>query len=107
LQGCHTVPMRFFKGYAHPRVLHSFLTRRSSDLRNASSSGRYAPAAINCVAFSNRGHAIFCPLIRSTCRRACIGTSMAVPAIEVRSEEHTSELQSRGHLVCRLLLEKK
>src|SRR5215208_7299736 len=25
----------------------------------------------------------------------------------LRSEEHTSELQSRGHLVCRLLLEKK
>src|SRR5690625_6043516 len=28
-------------------------------------------------------------------------------SIEARSEEHTSELQSRGHLVCRLLLEKK
>src|SRR5437870_13045171 len=28
-------------------------------------------------------------------------------AVELRSEEHTSELQSRGHLVCRLLLEKK
>src|SRR5687768_17681866 len=28
-------------------------------------------------------------------------------AAEVRSEEHTSELQSRLHLVCRLLLEKK
>ena len=27
--------------------------------------------------------------------------------IEIRSEEHTSELQSRLHLVCRLLLEKK
>src|SRR3989442_11748687 len=27
--------------------------------------------------------------------------------VEVRSEEHTSELQSRPHLVCRLLLEKK
>src|SRR5690625_5680529 len=27
--------------------------------------------------------------------------------ITPRSEEHTSELQSRGHLVCRLLLEKK
>src|SRR5439155_23422419 len=27
--------------------------------------------------------------------------------VEFRSEEHTSELQSRGHLVCRLLLEKK
>src|SRR5437870_1018459 len=26
---------------------------------------------------------------------------------DLRSEEHTSELQSRGHLVCRLLLEKK
>src|SRR5687768_17769174 len=29
------------------------------------------------------------------------------PAAERRSEEHTSELQSRLHLVCRLLLEKK
>src|SRR2546422_5574526 len=28
-------------------------------------------------------------------------------AVEPRSEEHTSELQSRLHLVCRLLLEKK
>src|SRR5439155_18741208 len=27
--------------------------------------------------------------------------------VQMRSEEHTSELQSRGHLVCRLLLEKK
>src|SRR5437870_13075688 len=27
--------------------------------------------------------------------------------LRFRSEEHTSELQSRGHLVCRLLLEKK
>src|SRR5437660_5504148 len=31
---------------------------------------------------------------------------LEVPA-DGRSEEHTSELQSRGHLVCRLLLEKK
>src|SRR5437660_6676112 len=29
------------------------------------------------------------------------------PSCGPRSEEHTSELQSRGHLVCRLLLEKK
>src|SRR2546422_10853831 len=29
------------------------------------------------------------------------------PALGLRSEEHTSELQSRLHLVCRLLLEKK
>src|SRR6266508_6405048 len=31
----------------------------------------------------------------------------ATPKVAPRSEEHTSELQSRGHLVCRLLLEKK
>src|SRR3712207_8102635 len=29
------------------------------------------------------------------------------PRLDVRSEEHTSELQSRQYLVCRLLLEKK
>src|SRR5690625_6484670 len=33
---------------------------------------------------------------------------LLISAISIsRSEEHTSELQSRGHLVCRLLLEKK
>src|SRR5439155_26888279 len=34
-------------------------------------------------------------------------SALVPPAIVPRSEEHTSELQSRGHLVCRLLLEKK
>src|SRR5690625_6109602 len=34
-------------------------------------------------------------------------TGAVVPVDGGRSEEHTSELQSRGHLVCRLLLEKK
>src|SRR5437660_3344943 len=32
---------------------------------------------------------------------------LQLPFLDFRSEEHTSELQSRGHLVCRLLLEKK
>src|SRR5437660_8428293 len=32
---------------------------------------------------------------------------MHAEKMAARSEEHTSELQSRGHLVCRLLLEKK
>src|SRR5690625_6175278 len=36
-----------------------------------------------------------------------VGAPPAAGFAEVRSEEHTSELQSRGHLVCRLLLEKK
>src|SRR5690606_41259341 len=35
------------------------------------------------------------------------GKSNALVAAAVRSEEHTSELQSRENLVCRLLLEKK
>ena len=34
-------------------------------------------------------------------------SQIAVNQEEARSEEHTSELQSRLHLVCRLLLEKK
>src|SRR5947199_6107271 len=33
--------------------------------------------------------------------------ALAADALEARSEEHTSELQSLRHLVCRLLLEKK
>src|SRR5690625_5755991 len=33
--------------------------------------------------------------------------NLGASAENLRSEEHTSELQSRGHLVCRLLLEKK
>src|SRR5207253_8038495 len=51
---------------------------------------------------------------RAWCRRAQAGQSggrwerpRGPPGSPVRSEEHTSELQSRGHLVCRLLLEKK
>src|SRR3712207_7978296 len=34
-------------------------------------------------------------------------TDDADPHVTIRSEEHTSELQSRQYLVCRLLLEKK
>src|SRR5436305_7904691 len=39
---------------------------------------------------------------RASCRSRC-----AAGDASFRSEEHTSELQSRPHLVCRLLLEKK
>src|SRR5690625_6104534 len=42
------------------------------------------------------------------CGRSRSRTATEFPtAIRSRSEEHTSELQSRGHLVCRLLLEEK
>src|SRR5439155_26614941 len=40
-------------------------------------------------------------------RRRTPGRERRRPRAGMRSEEHTSELQSRGHLVCRLLLEKK
>src|SRR3712207_8636581 len=36
-----------------------------------------------------------------------VAVAAPVPRSHVRSEEHTSELQSRQYLVCRLLLEKK
>src|SRR2546429_5317714 len=40
-------------------------------------------------------------------RKAGLRLDLAEWAMKKRSEEHTSELQSRLHLVCRLLLEKK
>src|SRR5439155_23774143 len=42
-------------------------------------------------------------VVKTSAQRTLIGVIDGVG----RSEEHTSELQSRGHLVCRLLLEKK
>src|SRR2546429_5295467 len=46
---------------------------------------------------------------RNSCSaaRCCPRSKPTGPAGKGRSEEHTSELQSRLHLVCRLLLEKK
>src|SRR5437868_12691498 len=74
----------FFKcSAAHP-ALHSFPTRRSSDLiprRGAGNRGGANEGACRCAERIHRGRGI-------------------------RSEEHTSELQSRFDLVCRLLLEK-
>src|SRR5690625_7608940 len=50
-------------------------------------------------------------LLKSLPKRKSIADQVIDPSNELdkfkRSEEHTSELQSRGHLVCRLLLEKK
>src|SRR5438445_6823768 len=75
----------YYFSRAH-RELHSFPTRRSSDLTpssySRSSSARRAPSTAS--------------------------YSEATPQNRrPRSEEHTSELQSRQYLVCRLLLEKK
>src|SRR5437868_8152418 len=49
-----------------------------------------------------------CPVsIKMYCRRGAVCQSLQWSAGKQRSEEHTSELQSRFDLVCRLLLEKK
>src|SRR5258705_5430738 len=54
-----------------------------------------------------------CALDEGTDRRVAMVLAEPLPAVllwhetEQRSEEHTSELQSLRHLVCRLLLEKK
>src|SRR3712207_7326791 len=55
------------------------------------------------AAFPAGGGGRPCSTPRRTARRPARGTSRRSP----RSEEHTSELQSRQYLVCRLLLEKK
>src|SRR5206468_12913184 len=82
----HPLPSSFFfQSYGDHRDLHSFPTRRSSDLLVRGRRSR-SPSAALATASSARGSSI--------CDSA-------------RSEEHTSELQSRSDLVCRLLLEKK
>src|SRR5205085_12343886 len=83
------------------RDLHSFPTRRSSDLlgirTSAFRSSRYSDFfdAKCWSAFSELG------MRRRLFRR------LAERKVGMRSEEHTSELQSQSNLVCRLLLEKK
>src|SRR3712207_8993130 len=47
------------------------------------------------------------PLMRCSGPRCFQSVARPSPHIGIRSEEHTSELQSRQYLVCRLLLEKK
>src|SRR5205823_15128226 len=89
----------FFERSAHHRNLHSFPTRRSSDLRNPS--GVRSTEAWNAATPSGS--------IRSLSGECPTRSARALSAARnnTRSEEHTSELQSLAYLVCRLLLEKK
>src|SRR5699024_11860006 len=95
------------------RRLHSFPTRRSSDLRDGDRDDRHLRGL---VANRLRGQrwersrstigSGISPTASRTCpREAWPMNSFGRP--KRRSEEHTSELQSRFDLVCRLLLEKK
>src|SRR5690606_41586418 len=82
----------FFSSSSGPhRDLHSFPTRRSSDLWPCDPS-------------------LLLPLHRrlpGAARQNTLATPEGNHVMKTRSEEHTSELQSRENLVCRLLLEKK
>src|SRR5207302_10401400 len=86
----------FFYRSGHPRALHSFPTRRSSDLGWV-----YLPCRIP----EEMWRAFRLECFRKELRH----TELIRQLLEshLRSEEHTSELQSRENLVCRLLLEKK
>src|SRR5207249_10070760 len=97
----------------HLRDLHSFPTRRSSDLKNPPEDGISRDGMIPATVFQEHTHdPRDCPCCRPrfhchVCRiRAGHGCAPGRRSRE-RSEEHTSELQSRFDLVCRLLLEKK
>src|SRR5207244_11108309 len=99
----------------HDPSLHSFPTRRSSDLWgniNAASltfSGAFTRSGYN-VTSSGLGYADFLLGAVSSWNAGytpITGARQMNPQVFVRSEEHTSELQSPDHLVCRLLLEKK
>src|SRR5205085_11615176 len=85
----------FFYSYGHHQYLPSFPTRRSSDLEVFPA---VASEARVCVLEARE-------LLEAAEARAY--RALAELAEEVRSEEHTSELQSQSNLVCRLLLEKK
>src|SRR2546429_7043331 len=75
-------------------TLFPYTTLFRSHVGNAGGANRVSPAGI--------------PKKKTSCRdgkmRAPSTSGKTLPS---RSEEHTSELQSRLHLVCRLLLEKK
>src|SRR5947209_15689921 len=71
--------------------------------------GLYAARAlahrpVRVTLLDRRNHHLFQPLLYQVATAALNASDIAVP---LRSEEHTSELQSRQYLVCRLLLEKK
>src|SRR5206468_12502006 len=84
------------------RDLHSFPTRRSSDL------GHHPPDVAEEVAhLAGRGALAVDLQHRAALRSRLVYQTAFAQGRSVRSEEHTSELQSRSDLVCRLLLEKK
>src|SRR5699024_12882075 len=98
---CHVFDILLSCYLDHPALL-SFPTRRSSDLNN---SGKLGDGSMR-IPFTMSSKWRWGPVeypVEPTVPRRCSISTVSPP----RSEEHTSELQSRFDLVCRLLLEKK
>src|SRR5205814_9450442 len=90
----HTPPPEIYTLSLHDALPISGRTRRRRAPRRGATANNWGPTGT--ASFSNSGTRPS----RSTCCKGRPGTIL-------RSEEHTSELQSLRHLVCRLLLEKK
>src|SRR5205814_9589140 len=96
----------FFSLSRNLRALPSFPTRRSSDL--AVNLWPLLGIAVVVAGFLLRANPVL--VVVAAC--GTTGAAALMPLTQLletlgRSEEHTSELQSLRHLVCRLLLEKK
>src|SRR5207249_9841621 len=103
-----------FRGSGHRRDLHSFPTRRSSDLASRQCRGTRACVPAAFLEPSRYRRCRSTTAVRKSASRRARASHLAVHSAtnqgltcRLRSEEHTSELQSRFDLVCRLLLEKK
>src|SRR5207253_11117307 len=104
-----------YDGYALHLHLPSFPTRRSSDLvdRVGADAGKRRPDLAERVGEGlaplrfGRETSVGAGNAAQEALRRRAGERIGRRRRAQRSEEHTSELQSRGHLVCRLLLEKK
>src|SRR5436305_8881610 len=90
----------FFSGSVASRGSHSFPTRRSSDLIGEPAAFLQDGMDVVMELYNERPISVQLP-------DQIEATIVEADAVVKRSEEHTSELQSRPHLVCRLLLEKK
>src|SRR5690606_40755574 len=103
--------LSFFRCYGSHLDLHSFPTRRSSDLSFICFlTARYtkkAPSRMIPKKVPPSPKNLKVRMRSSLAMRCSYCWYSAGWVARFRSEEHTSELQSRENLVCRLLLEKK
>src|SRR5690625_5846541 len=103
---------------------HSFPTRRSSDLLQVTKKDFSADHYLMIYVNFNQTGDVWLPVVDEDLLEKALSYAASIADFSIskgvstgfgcntyigrkRSEEHTSELQSRGHLVCRLMLEKK